>query len=42
VLLFGEPLRPAHIFTFACIWAGLALYAFDSLRGGAATPVTAD
>jgi chloramphenicol-sensitive protein RarD len=42
VLMFGEPLRPAHIFTFACIWAGLALYAFDSLRGGAATPVTAD
>ncbi|MEI9852861.1 MAG: EamA family transporter RarD [Sphingomonas sp.] len=32
VLLFGEPLRPAHLVTFALIWAGCALYAWDSLR----------
>jgi chloramphenicol-sensitive protein RarD len=42
VLLFGETLRPVHLFTFGCIWTGLALYAFDSLRGGSAMPVTAD
>lgn len=32
VLLFGEPLRRAQLVTFALIWAGCALYAFDSLR----------
>lgn len=42
VLLFGEPLRPVHLFTFGCIWAGLALYAFDSLRRAAATPVSGE
>ena len=42
VLLFGEPLRPIHMLTFACIWAGLALYALDGLRGGGGTPVTAE
>jgi chloramphenicol-sensitive protein RarD len=42
VLLFGEELRPVHFFTFACIWTGVALYAWDSLRGGAALPATTD
>ena len=32
VLLFGEPLRLVQIVTFALIWTGCALYAFDSLR----------
>lgn len=32
VLIFGEPLHPAHLITFALIWAGCALYAWDSLR----------
>lgn len=32
VLLFGEPLRPVHVATFGLIWAGCALYAWDSLR----------
>jgi chloramphenicol-sensitive protein RarD len=37
VLLFGEPLRPLHIVTFALIWAGCALYAWDSLRAARAS-----
>lgn len=32
MLLFGEPLRPIHLVTFGLIWAGCALYAWDSLR----------
>ena len=32
VLLFGEPVRPVHMVTFALIWTGCALYAWDSLR----------
>ena len=32
VLLFGEPLRPAHVATFGLIWAGCALYAWSSVR----------
>ncbi|UZK65492.1 EamA family transporter RarD [Sphingomonas sp. M1-B02] len=32
VLIFGEPMRPAHMVTFVLIWAGCALYAWDSLR----------
>ena len=32
VLLFGEPLRPVHLVTFGLIWAGCALYAWDSIR----------
>lgn len=32
VLLFGEPVRPMHLATFALIWSGCALYAWDSLR----------
>jgi chloramphenicol-sensitive protein RarD len=39
VTLFGERVTPLHLFTFGCIWTGLLLYAFDSLRAasGAAT-----
>ena len=33
VLLFGEDFTPAHMVTFGCIWAGLALYTADALRG---------
>jgi chloramphenicol-sensitive protein RarD len=36
VLLFGEPVRPVHMITFALIWAGCALYAWDSLRAARA------
>lgn len=32
VLLFGEPMRSVHFVTFALIWTGCALYAFDSIR----------
>lgn len=36
VLIFGEPVRPVHIVTFTLIWAGCALYAFDSIRAARA------
>ncbi|WP_112381564.1 EamA family transporter RarD [Sphingomonas carotinifaciens] len=39
VLLFGETLKPVHIVTFTLIWAGCALYAYDSVRGSR-TPAT--
>jgi len=29
---FGEPFTRAQAITFACIWAGLAIYSFDSMR----------
>ncbi len=32
VLIFGEPLRPVHVVTFAAIWTGCALYAWDAWR----------
>lgn len=32
VLFFGETVRAVHLITFALIWAGCALYAWDSLR----------
>ncbi|MES2441692.1 MAG: EamA family transporter RarD [Pseudomonadota bacterium] len=32
VLVFGEPLHTPHLITFALIWSGCALYAWDSLR----------
>ncbi len=32
VLIFGEPLRPVHMVTFAAIWTGCALYAWDAWR----------
>ena len=35
-LLFGEPLRPVHFITFPLIWAGCALYAWDSVRAARA------
>jgi chloramphenicol-sensitive protein RarD len=31
-LALGEPLRTVHLITFALIWAGCALYAWDSVR----------
>ena len=40
VLLFGEKLTTVHFVTFGLIWAGLVVYAIDSLRAGRATPVT--
>ncbi|NYT41379.1 EamA family transporter RarD [Sphingomonas sp. R-74633] len=35
-LALGEPLRPIHLITFPLIWAGCALYAWDSLRAARA------
>jgi chloramphenicol-sensitive protein RarD len=32
VLVFGEPFTAAHVVTFACIWAALALLALDLRR----------
>jgi chloramphenicol-sensitive protein RarD len=32
VLLFGEAVHTVHIVTFALIWTGCALYAFDTIR----------
>ncbi|HEU0045838.1 EamA family transporter RarD [Sphingomonas sp.] len=32
VFLFGEPLRTVHLVTFGLIWAGCAVYAWDSVR----------
>jgi chloramphenicol-sensitive protein RarD len=32
VLVYGEALTAAHLFCFAAIWAGLAIYAADGLR----------
>ncbi len=31
-LSLGEPLRTVHLITFAAIWSGCALYAWDSVR----------
>lgn len=39
-LIFGEPVRPFHLLTFALIWTGCALYAWDSLRAFRAQRVT--
>ena len=38
VLVYGEPLLPIHLFTFAMIWLGLAIYGTVSWRRGRATP----
>lgn len=35
-LVFGEPLRPIHLVTFALIWTGCALFAWDGLRAARA------
>ncbi|MFS2111579.1 EamA family transporter RarD [Sphingomonas sp. Sphisp140] len=40
-LALGEPLRPVHLVTFPLIWAGCALYAWDSIRAARA-PVPAE
>ncbi|OHV08812.1 EamA family transporter RarD [Kushneria phosphatilytica] len=32
VFIFGEPFTQGNLVTFACIWAGLALYTTDTLR----------
>lgn len=32
VFAYGEPLLPIHLFTFGCIWSGLAIYAISSWR----------
>ncbi|WP_445619834.1 EamA family transporter RarD [Kushneria sp. Sum13] len=32
VFIFGETFNQANLVTFACIWAGLALYTVDTLR----------
>lgn len=41
--LFGEPFSSTHLISFACIWAGLALYTADALRqlGGRRLPLSA-
>ena len=36
VFLFGERLRPTHLVTFGLIWAGCAIYGWDSWRAGRA------
>ncbi|MEO6218438.1 MAG: EamA family transporter RarD [Sphingomonas sp.] len=36
VLLFGEPLHPTNMLSFALIWAGLAIYAADGRRAARA------
>jgi chloramphenicol-sensitive protein RarD len=33
VLVYGEPFTRAHALTFSCIWAALALYSLESVRG---------
>ena len=32
VFVYKEPFGPSHLLTFALIWAGLAVYTFDSVR----------
>ena len=32
VAIFGEPLRPLHLFVFGLIWIGCAIFAWDSVR----------
>ena len=40
VLLFREPFTRVQLTGFACVWAALALFAFDSLRSSRAPAVT--
>jgi chloramphenicol-sensitive protein RarD len=40
VLAYGEHPSPAHLITFACIWAAIALYLVDGWRAGL-TPISA-
>lgn len=37
VLLFNEPFGLLHVFTFGCIWTGLAFFVLDALRRQAAS-----
>lgn len=39
VRIFGEPLLPVHILTFALIWTGLLIYAVTTWHRGRVTPV---
>ena len=32
VFVYGEPFTAAHLITFGCIWAGLAVFSADSYR----------
>ena len=32
VLMYGEPFTKAHIVTFACIWAAIALFSFSNIQ----------
>ena len=41
VLLYREPFTTAHMITFACIWAGLALYSSDAARKRSRQPLQA-
>lgn len=36
VAVFGEPLRPLHFLVFGLIWAGCAVFAWDSVRAARA------
>jgi chloramphenicol-sensitive protein RarD len=38
VFAYGEPFTHTHALTFACIWAALALYSFESVRAFRALP----
>lgn len=40
VFVYGEPLNPAQLITFACIWSALALYTFDGWRNQASRGVS--
>ncbi len=43
VFAYGEPFRPEHIVTFACIWTALAVYSVESalyVRSAARRPAT--
>jgi chloramphenicol-sensitive protein RarD len=39
VLVFREPFSTVQLLSFACIWAGVLIYAFDSLRASRGYPV---
>jgi chloramphenicol-sensitive protein RarD len=32
VFAFGEPFGGVRLFAFSCIWIGLGIYGYDSLR----------
>ena len=38
---YGEPLTPARIVCFVCIWTAVAVFSFDALRGSRKRPLTA-